>query len=68
MSNSLSMDLRVRFRCLMDDGVRAAVAGCTLLLSPVMAACWSKKDRDDAPLIPRPTSDASGRERSISSS
>jgi hypothetical protein len=38
MSNALSMDLRVRFKRLMGEGMRAAGAGKVLLLSPETAA------------------------------
>lgn len=52
MSNALSMDLRVRFKQLMDGGKSAAGAGKTLLLSRATAARWAKKVRDGQPLEP----------------
>ena len=60
MGNALSMALRVRFRNLMDRGLRAAAAaaaaaGKMLLLSPATAARWGKKVRDGAPLEPLPS-------------
>ena len=55
MGNALSMALRVRFRNLMDGGLRAAAAGKMLLLSPATAARWGKKVRDGAPLEPLPS-------------
>ena len=50
MANVLSMDLRVRFKTLMEDGLCAAAAGKTLLLSRATAARWGKKVRDGEPL------------------
>ena len=50
MANVLSMDLRVRFKTLMDCGLCAAAAGKTLLLSRATATRWGKKVRDGAPL------------------
>ena len=44
MGNALSMALRVRFRNLMDRGLRAAAAGKMLLLSPATAARWGKPE------------------------
>ena len=55
MRNALSMALRVRFRNLMDRGLRAAVAGKMLLLSPATAARWGKQVRDGDPLEPLPS-------------
>ena len=55
MGNALSMALRVRFRNLMDRGLRAAAAGKTLLPSRATAARWGKKVRDSAPLEPLPS-------------
>ena len=55
MANVLSMALRVRFKTLMDCGLRAAAAGKTLLLSRAIAARWGKKVRDGAPLEPLPS-------------
>ena len=57
MGNALSMALRVRFRNLMDGGLRAAAAaaGKMLLLSPATAARWGKQVRDGAPLEPLPS-------------
>ena len=52
MANVLSMDLRVRFKTLMDRGVCAAAAGKTLLLSRATAARWCKKVRNGEPLAP----------------
>ena len=52
MSNALSMDLRGRFRKLMDGGKCAAAAGRSLLLSRATAARWGKKVRDGEPLEP----------------
>ena len=49
MANVVSMDLRVRFRKLMDRGLCAAAAGTTLLLSPATGARWGKKVRDGEP-------------------
>ena len=60
MSNSLSMGLRVRFKRLMDDGICAAAAGRTLLLSPATAVRWGKKVRNDAPLTPLPSGPRKG--------
>lgn len=55
MSNCLSMDLRVRFKHLMDTGLCAAVAGRVLLLSRATAARWGKKVRNGEPLEPLPS-------------
>ena len=55
MGNALSMALRVRFRNLMDGGLRAAAAGKMLLLSPATAARWGKQVRDGDPLEPLPS-------------
>ena len=52
MANVLSMDLRVRFKTLMDRGVCAAAVGKTLLLSRATAARWCKKVRNGEPLEP----------------
>ena len=52
MSNALSMDLRVRFKRLMDGGMRAAKAGKVLMLSPATAARWGNKVRNGASLVP----------------
>jgi len=60
MSNALSMDLRVRFKRLMDDGMRAASAGKVLLLSPATAARWGKKVRDGELLEPLPSGPRKG--------
>lgn len=53
MSNALSMDLRIRFKQLMDGGLRASVAGRTLLLTRATAARWGKKVRNGEPLEPQ---------------
>ena len=55
MGNALSMAPRVRFRNLMDRGLRAAAAGKMLLLSPATAARWGKQVRDGDPLEPLPS-------------
>ena len=60
MSNALSMDLRVRFKTLMDGGKNAAAAGKTLLLSRATAARWGKKVRDGQPLEPLPSGPRKG--------
>lgn len=60
MSNALSMDLRVRFKTLMDRGKSAAAAGRTLLLSRATAARWGKKVRDGQPLEPLPSGPRKG--------
>jgi hypothetical protein len=60
MGNALSMDLRVRFKRLMDGGMRAAEAGRVLLLSPATAARWGKKVRDCASLAPLPSGPRKG--------
>ena len=60
MSNALSMDLRVRFKKLMDRGKSAAAAGKTLLLSRATAARWGKKVRDGQPLEPLPSGPRKG--------
>ena len=54
------MGLRVRFKRLMDDGICAAAAGRTLLLSPATAVRWGKKVRNDAPLTPLPSGPRKG--------
>ena len=46
------MDLRIRFKALMDSGLCAAAAGKTLLLSRATAARWGKKVRNGEPLEP----------------
>ncbi len=43
MANALSMDLRTRFRKLMEDGLRAAAAGKLLMVSRATAARWGKR-------------------------
>ena len=60
MSHALSMDLRVRFKKLMDRGKSAAAAGRTLLLSRATAARWGKKVRDGQPLEPLPSGPRKG--------
>ena len=60
MANVLSMDLRVRFKKLMDGGKSAAAAGKTLLLSRATAARWGKKVRDGRPLEPLPSGPRKG--------
>ena len=60
MSNALSMDLRVRFKKLMDRGKSAAAAVKTLLLSRATAARWGKKVRDGQPLEPLPSGPRKG--------
>jgi transposase len=60
MANVLSMDLRVRFKKLMDQGLCAAAAGKMLLVSPATAARWGKKVRDGASLEPRPSGPRKG--------
>lgn len=52
MANVLSMDLRIRFKTLMDGGLCAAEAGKTLLLSRATAARWGKKVRNGEALEP----------------
>ena len=59
MANVVLMDLRVRFRKLMDRGLCAA-AGTTLLLSPATGARWGKKVRDGEPLEPQPSGPRKG--------
>ena len=49
------MDLRVRFKRLMDSGIRAAEAGRVLLLSTATAARWGNKVRNGVPLDPLPS-------------
>lgn len=61
MGNALSMDLRVRFKRLMDDGMRAAEAGRALLLSPATAARWGNKVRNGASLEPLRSGPRKGR-------
>jgi exodeoxyribonuclease V alpha subunit len=46
------MDLRVRFKRLMDGGMRAAEAGRALLLSPATAARWGNNIELQAALNP----------------
>lgn len=60
MANVLSMDLRVRFKKLMDQGLCAAAAGKMLLVSPATAARWGKKVRDGASLEPHPSGPRKG--------
>ena len=60
MANALSMDLRVRFKKLMDQGLCAAAAGKTLLLSRATAARWGKKVRDGADIEPLPSGPRKG--------
>lgn len=43
MANVLSMDLRVRFKKLMDQGLCAAAAGKVLLVSPATAAVGARR-------------------------
>ena len=54
MGKALSMDLRVRFKMLMDQGICAAAAGKALLLSRATASRWGKKVRNGEPLEPLP--------------
>jgi transposase len=63
MANVLSMDLRVRFKTLMDQGLCAAAAGKMLLVSPATAARWGKKGREGASLEPHPSGPRKGRGR-----
>ena len=63
MANVLSMDLRVRFKTLMDQGLEAAAAGKMLLVSPATAARWGKKGREDASREPHPSGLRKGRGR-----
>jgi hypothetical protein len=60
MANVLSMDLRVRFKTLIDRRLEAAAAGEMLLVSPATAARWGKKDRDAASLEPHPSGQPRG--------
>lgn len=60
MANVLSKDLRSRFKRLMENGLCAAAAGRTLLLSPATAARWGKKVRDGEPLEPLPSGPRKG--------
>ena len=60
MANVRSMELRVRFKALMDQGLCAAAAGKTLLLSPATAARWGKTVRDGKPLEPSPSGPRKG--------
>lgn len=60
MSNSLSMDLRGRFKHLMDTGLCAAAAGRVLLLSRATASRWGKKVRNGEPLEPLPSGTRKG--------
>ena len=53
MADVLSMDLRVRVKTVMDQGLCAAAAGKRLLLSPATAARWGKKVRNGASFEPR---------------
>jgi len=55
------MDLRVRFKKLMDGGLSAAAAGRTLLLSRATASRWGRKVRNDASLAPLPSGPRKGR-------
>ena len=52
MANVLSLDLRVRFKRLMDRGLCASAAGKTLLLNPAPAARWGKTVRAGMCLAP----------------
>ncbi|MCJ8332874.1 MAG: hypothetical protein MJH10_01305 [Epibacterium sp.] len=63
MANVLSMDLRVRFKTLMDQGLEAAATGKMLLVSPATAARWGKKGREGASLEPHPAGPRKGRGR-----
>jgi len=54
MGNVLSMDLRHRFKGLMESGLCAAAAGCRLLISRATAARWGKKVREGQSLLPQP--------------
>ena len=60
MANALSMDLRVRFKTLMDQGLEAAAAGKMLLVSSATAARWGKKGREGASLEPHPSGPRKG--------
>lgn len=60
MANVLSMDLRLRFKKLMDSGLCAAAAGKVLLISRATAARWGKKVRDGASLEPLPSGPREG--------
>lgn len=60
MANVVSMDLRVRFKKLMDQGLCAAAAGKMLPVSPATAAPWGKKVRDGASLEPHPSGPRKG--------
>lgn len=55
MANVLSMDLRVRFKMLMDQRLCAAAAGKILLLSRATTARWGKTVRDGKSLEPLPS-------------
>jgi transposase len=63
MANVLSMDLPVRFKTLMDQGLCAAAAGKMLRVSPATAARWGKKGRGGASLEPHPAGPRKGRGR-----
>ena len=63
MANILSVDLRVRFKTLMDQGLCAAAAGKMLLVSPATAARWGKKGREGASLEPHSLGSRKGRGR-----
>ena len=63
MANVLSMDLRGRFKTLMDQGLEAAAVGKMLLVSPETAARWGKNVRDGASLEPHPSGPRKGRGR-----
>lgn len=60
MANVPSMDLRDRFKKLMDHGLCAAAAGKMLLVSPATAVRWGKKVRDGASLEPCPSGPREG--------
>ena len=63
MANVLSMDLRVRFKTLMDQGLCAAAAGKMLLASLATAARWGNKGLEGASLEPHPAGPRKGRGR-----
>ena len=60
MGISLSMDLRIRFKKLMEDGFRAAAAGKLLMISRATAARWGKKVREGQSLEPLPSGPRKG--------
>ena len=60
MANALSMDLRTRFKKLMEDGLRAAAAGKLLMISRATAARWGKKVREGQSLEPLPSGPKKG--------